>query len=296
MLPRRSADPQKRYHFGSVAIALAALVVTSATACGERPPDAQELLASAAERNAPLPGSARADRPFVAFSQREIFLSQIGAPVPLPASPGSVITPGALRSEDPTIAKIDPSGALVGLRAGRTRIVAADGVASLSVVVHGVSSLRIEPPTIAIRPGEASTLKLLDAQTGTVVPAHVATWRSLGPNVTVRNGEVRAGPRVGAVQIVAEVRDMQATAQVQVTVADEPFAIQPSAARLQLGEVMLFQAHPKQAASTPAWRTDDHRIMASLGQGLFQAMKAGRTRICAATDQRTACTTVEVAP
>jgi hypothetical protein len=280
----------------SVAIALSSLLVAGATACGERPPDAQELLTRAAERNAPLPGSARADRPFVAFSQREIFVSQIGAPVPLPVSPGSVVTPGSLRSEDPAIARVDPSGAVVGLRDGRTRIVAPDGDVTLSVVVQGVSSLRIEPPLIAIRPGEASTLKLVDAPTGTVIPGHVATWRSLGPNVTVRNGEVRAGPHVGAAQVTAVVRDLQAIAEVQVTVADEPFAIMPAAARLQPGEVMLFRAHPTQTASTPAWRADDHRIMASLGQGLFQAIRAGRTRICAATDGRTACTTVEVAP
>jgi hypothetical protein len=232
----------------------------------------------------------------VAFSQRELFLSQLGAPVPLPVSPGSVVTPGSLRSEDPAIARVDPSGAVVGLRDGRTRIVAPDGDVTLSVVVQGVSSLRIEPPLIAIRPGEASTLKLVDAPTGTVIPGHVATWRSLGPNVTVRNGEVRAGPHVGAAQVTAEVRDLQAIAEVQVTVADEPFAIMPAAARLQPGEVMLFRAHPTQTASTPAWRADDHRIMAPLGQGLFQAIRAGRTRICAATDGRTACTTVEVAP
>lgn len=296
MLPRRSADSATQLRCRFTASVLVVLLATGLIACGERPPDAQEALSSAAERNAPLPGRASVDRPFVAFSQREIYLSQTDTPVPLPLSPGSVVTPGSLRSEDPTIARLEPSGEIVGLRTGRTRLVASAGDASLTVVVHGVTSLRIEPPVITLRPGETSTLRLLDPQTGTVIPAHTVTWRASNPVVTVRNGEVRAGARIGVAMVMAELRDLTASVDVHVAAEGQSFTVLPSIAHLQPGEVMLFQAYPNPVASAPAWSTQDRRVIAPLGQGLFQALKAGRTKICAASGGSTACTTVEVAP
>lgn len=272
---------------------LAFYILTAA--CGEtRDPSPR---AARPGDNAPPAGTSPMDRPHVVFTERSLVIDRLGVPVTPPVSTSSRPSPSTLESEDPSTITISPSGGLVALRAGRTRVRTLHGENStLEVEVAVPTRIRVEPERHRVRPGGSVSLKLVDAETGETLPASAATWRSESPElVVVRGGVAYASDRIGTVRLTAEFAGAEALAEVEVASA-AGLRVVPQQARLRRGDVALFRAFLASEEARGTWATSNARVLASVGGGFFQAKATGRTTACVVAAGERFCAPVEVTP
>ena len=282
----------------STEIALVALLFFL-SACSDPSPGAPSRPGDARRLNAPLPGESAVDRPHVVFSERSFVITKLGTPTRPPVSGASTPSSATLASDDPSIVLVDPSGQLVAVRNGRARVRALNGEGSvLQVEVKAAAAVRIDPPRLSVRPGESSRLRIVNEETGELLPAAAASWVSDSPTlVSVREGIVRAGQRPTTVRVMVRYGDAVATGVVAVrSELGEHLAIDPPQGRLRVGEVRLFRAHAAGGGVGAEWASGDASVVAAIGQGLFQARSAGRTNVCASANAERVCSSVEVKP
>jgi len=250
--------------------------------------------------NAPAAGEAPVDRPHVVFNSRSLVIARLGVPVAPPVSVPSRPSPETIQSEDPTVVRVDPSGTVIGLRAGRTRVRTLHGEgSSLEVEVRAPRAIRLEPARLELEPERAAVFTLLDAESGERLPPEGAEWSSDAPRrASVLEGRVQAGSEPGPASVLVRFGEATAQAVVLVGVAaagsGQALSVNPPRARLRTGEVRAFLAYLPSGPVGAEWESGNPRVVAALRDGLFAARTAGRTSICAAAQGRRACANVEV--
>jgi hypothetical protein len=145
-------------------------IATGAIGCQE-PPRPQQAGQGERLANAPAAGESAVDRPHVVFSRRSLVIARLGVPTVPPVSVPSRPSPETMRSDDPATVRIDESGALVGLRPGRTTIRTLHGEgSSLEVEVRAPQAIRVEPQRLVLEPERAGMLEVFDADSGEKLP------------------------------------------------------------------------------------------------------------------------------
>lgn len=263
-------------------------------ACGGS--DREPRLEEARRLNAPGPGESAMDRPHVVFSRRSLVIDQLGIPVDAPVSVGSTPSPATMRSGDSSVVEVTGAGQLLARHNGTAWIETLHGEgAKLLVEVKGVDAIALVPPGVELSPGASTTLALVDAASGEHLSPSVAEWRCTPPGVAiVRDGAVTANGRPGTAQVIVRYGLAEARADVVVRGSAGKLLLSPEKVRLRVGEVRAFQAFSDGGAVTASWSTRDGRVIAHLGQTLFQARSVGRTKVCASALGSEGCSDVEV--
>lgn len=275
---------------------LLACIVTGILGCEgpPQPPPGQGMRLA----NAPAAGESAVDRPHVVFSQRSLVIWRLGTPVSAPVTSGRP-SPETMQSDDPATVLVDASGALVGLRPGRTTIRTLHGEGStLEVEVRAPRAIRIEPQRLRLEPEHAGTLEAFDAESGERLPPEAAEWATDAPRrATVSGGRVQAGSEPGAATISVRFGVAETRAIVLVGIAGgESLSVNPASVRLRVGEIRAFQAFSRAGPVGAEWTSTDSRVAVPLQAGLVHARLAGRVSICATAQGRRACSNVEVSP
>ncbi len=201
-----------------------------------------------------------------------------------------------MRSSNPAVVEVTSTGALLASRNGTARIETLHGEGSiLEVEVRAADAIEIVPSRVVLRPGESSALAIIDLASGAHLSPAVAEWRSsAGGAVIVRDGVVTAGGEAGAAQVIARYGATEARAEVVVRGDGGRLSLIPAKVKLRLGEVRAFQAYSEHGAVGARWVSRDGRVIAHLGQMLFQARSVGRTKVCASAVGLEGCSDVEV--
>lgn len=272
--------------------ALAALCLLLA-ACGGAGPDPR---LEGARLNAPGPGKSAMDRPHVVFSRRSVVIDRLDVPVDAPVSMGSTPSPATMRSHDPSVVEVTGAGRLLAHRNGTARIETLHGEgAVLFVEVKAAEAIALVPARVELRPGGSASLSVIDAVTGEQLSPSAAEWRSSPPGVTsVRDGVVTALGRPGTAHVIARYGGSEARAEIAVSGSGGKLLLSPEKLRLRVGEVRAFQAFSSGGAVEARWSVRDGRVIAHLGQTLFQARSVGRTKVCASAAGGEGCSEVEV--
>jgi hypothetical protein len=285
-------DPEMEERMRNFSCLIVAVLASAALACGRRgaPP--------VASATPPKFGDARIDRPFVVFNQRSFVIDHVGVPMRPPVSIGSRPSPETIASDDCSVVQVDATGALVGLRNGRVVVRSRGGEgSSLDVEVKAVSGIALSPPQLVLEPGGSSALIVTAADgSGEVGPAAV-TWGTSAPSVvSVLDGRIQA-IRPGSARIVATYGGATAAADIMVRApAEAPIRVEPSRARMRVGDVWVFQAIAGSQSVRAQWKVADARVLRPVQDGLVQARRRGRSQVCATVDERTVCSQVEVSP
>jgi serine/threonine-protein kinase len=160
----------------------------------------------------------------------EVGLLQILDPIALDRAGQRVEAPLNVRSENPGVAEVraDANGsAIVGVRAGRTRVlITSGGIArAIPVVVadEPVADVQIDPVRVDLRVGESAVFAArVETARGGTFPGQV-TWSSSRPEVAeVGPSGMVEGVGSGETRIVAAAGNRADTAIVSVRVADVP--------------------------------------------------------------------------
>lgn len=246
--------------------------------------------------SSPPAGTSPVDRPYVVFSERTLVITRLGVPVRPPVSVGSRPSPATLSSEDSSVVEIAQTGELVARGNGRTKIVTLNGEGSvLAVEVKAVDAITLRADALELAPGGSAHLTLADANSGDELPGSSAAWTSSSPErASVLDGVVRAGVASGPVRVTVRYGDVQANVDLVVRPSAASLSVAPAQMRLRVGEVRSFRAYTADGPAVARWTSRDGRVLASIGEGLFQARSTGQTVVCASAYERNACAGVEV--
>jgi hypothetical protein len=262
-------------------------------------PPAESARSRVSSLNAPRPGESPVDQPFVVFSQRSFVIDRLGAPVRPPVSVGSAPSIDTIRSDDPSIVQVDRSGALLGIGNGATRVRTLQGEgSSLEVEVRAaIGGIEVVPQRLEVDPGMTARFEVVDAATRQRLPAEAASWVSAAPErASVRGGQVVGGSTPGATAVTVQYGGADAKAEVVVRSPRGRRSLSPPKALLRVGDVRNFQVFNGGGLATSSWQSRNAKVVASLGSGLFQARRAGRTQVCARSLAQQVCSDVEVRP
>lgn len=203
-------------------------------------------------------------------------------------------------SLDTSIATVDNTGAVKGIAAGTTTIIASISngkSASCTVTVKAKAepaSITVSPTTASVAVGGTVTLTAIPKPDGTAV-----SWKSGDESIaTVSNGVV-TGKKAGTVTITATGKDnVQATCSVTVTEA-AGVSISASTASVAVGATTALTATATPSGNTVTWSTSDPSIASITASGTsctVKGVKAGTATITVkeAKGGKTATCTVTV--
>lgn len=263
-------------------------------ACGN--PGARQE-APALGHDAPLPGQSVVDRPHVVFTVPTFAVQGLGAPVAPPVTTPSRPSRESMLSEDPGIVEVTASGDLVGVRPGVARVRSIAGSSSLLVTVVAPRALRLDPEYLELAPGGRARVRVL-GEDGAELMGTAVRWSSAdGVPLALGGGQVISMGAPGVFQVEARAGDAVGKLAVRVAVpASLHLRVSPPSARMRIGQVRVFQAISEQGGVRAAWSASDSTVLASIGEGLFEAKRRGRVKVCAQALDRTSCSDVEVAP
>ncbi|MBR0366842.1 MAG: Ig-like domain-containing protein [Clostridia bacterium] len=200
------------------------------------------------------------------------------------------------RSEDESIATVDPTGRVTAHRGGRTKVYAVtpNGIrADADVLVHvSGDAMRITPEELTVGTGTAlkmGTIYFPDDATETV-----ERWITSDPNLLTvdADGTIHA-VNVGKPVLSAITREGLATsAVINVERAAANFDLSPSAATLERGDTLELEARFLDAEGNPdpeagshyiEWQSSDPAV-ATVENGHVRAVKSGETVLSASAD------------
>jgi uncharacterized protein YjdB len=211
-------------------------------------------------------------------------------------------------SQHPALAGVDGSGRVTAIAPGGATIVARSGTASGELVVtvlpHPVASVTVAPDTATLAPGGTRQLAAATKDAGgNALTGRAVSWTSSNTAVaTVDAGGVVTAHAEGTAAIRATSEGVQsAPAAVTVRTPIATLAIEPPAARLNVGQKQAFAVTARDAAgrvlsgravtvssSAPA-------VVGLQGDTLY-ALAAGTATITAQAEGRTASAEVTVVP
>ncbi|HEY9517483.1 MAG TPA: Ig-like domain-containing protein, partial [Gemmatimonadaceae bacterium] len=218
---------------------------------------------------------------------------------------------------NPAIAMITPGGALVGIAAGATFVVATvDEVsdsARITVSSRPVASVSVLPQDVTVTRGNSATLslKVLDDR-GQTIEGTTATWTSDNESVATvsSTGKVSAAGE-GSATITATVNGANGNkygkSKVKVVTTTPPIAsitVTPASSQLVTATTLQLTATPRDASGavlggrTITWTSSNASVASVSASGLVTASTPGNTTIRAASEGQsgTAAITVTVPP
>lgn len=276
----RGSAQTNRWCLGAV---LAAMI---AAGCQAPPPTSRSSEDDAASAIRALPEH-------VVFTAGSLDITALEEPVALPVTVPSEPSPATVTSDDPDLVSIDPAGRAVAHAEGSTRLRARGGESSLDVRVSAPEAIRIDLETSRLEPGSSSAVTVRDSR-GREIPPAAVRWETADPSALVVVGaRVHALKKSGGFGLTAHVGRAKASVELKVGATGRP-AVLPLQARLKVGEVVLFRVADA-AAGVDAWVTEGNAVV-SLGQGVVEGRRPGRSRVCARISSELVCSKVEVFP
>ena len=248
-------------------------------------------------KNAPPPGTSEVDQAHVVFTRDALVIDRIGVPVPAPVTTPSQPSQATLRSDDPAVVAVDANGALIGMQPGTTVVRTTAGSGELRVSVVGGEAFRIVPAAVELRPGQEAPVAV-ESASGAPIPAEAVRW-SIPPGapVAVVGGKVISLGGLGRYEVEARIGEVRAKLPVAVSLAStERLLVSPARARVRAGQVASFQLFGQAGDLRADWTSSRPEVVASMGGGLFQALKSGKAKVCASAFERVSCSEVEVKP
>jgi hypothetical protein len=248
----------------------------------------------ACESRAPAGGTEGPRAAGVDFSKREMVIDRLAEPRRLPVAVGSRPGPETIATSDASVVSILADGRVVAHRNGVAVLSVRGGSgADLHVLVRAVGALAVEPAALTLRPGNETRLRLL-ADGGMEVPGEAVEWTTDAPSaVLVRGGRLKVfAPGVHVVR--ARYGGAEATTRVTVSVGGQGLRVNPAHALLHRGEVAVFLAETGQVGTRAEWTSSRPSVLRAAGDGLFEAVGAGRARACARAMGLEGCADVEV--
>ena len=268
------------------------LLVAALVAC-----DASRERPTAFDQNAPAAGTSEVDRPHVVYTRKSLLLERVGVPTPTPVSTPSQPSQTTMQSDDPSTVAVDGAGMLVGMRPGSTVVRAVGGGSELLVTVLGAQALRVEPEQLELEPGAEARVRVVH-EAGAEVPAEAVRWvMTPGTPVGVVKGLVLSTGTAGQFEVTAEAGGARVVLPVRVGLSGGArLTVSPPRARLRRGQVSAFQLLSARGGVRAEWSSSEPGVLVAMGGGMFQAVKAGRARVCASALDRVSCSDVEVTP
>ncbi|MBV6521923.1 MAG: hypothetical protein MNPFHGCM_02067 [Gemmatimonadaceae bacterium] len=210
-------------------------------------------------------------------------------------------------SSNPAVARVTPSGVVIGIAPGQTTIAAScdDQVATVSLMVEErrVSGLDIVPAGAFLPMGSAATLRAeVRDQVGQSMPAAPVTWTALSPGVlTVTPSGIATGVALGMGTVVASSGGRTRQAGVMVTsYAVGSVRVSPAAVTVAVGRTVALSAigyHPSGSALEGTifdWDIADSSIAVVSSSGMVTGMAKGSTTVTVTSGSHSASTVVTV--
>ncbi len=211
-------------------------------------------------------------------------------------------------SADPTIATVNESGVVKGVKVGTTKIIATAGMVSgeadVVVVPVIVDKIIMNPENATITTNKTApfTAQIL-APNGNAITDRTIAWSTTNENIiTVDQDGLVTALAPGIAQVIALVDTVQGFAEV--TVENEPIdsvELTPTSASIFIGDTTQLAAVAKSADDSDlpnrviTWSTSDNRIATVDMNGLVTAVAPGVITITAEAEGKTAKADITVA-
>ncbi len=197
-------------------------------------------------------------------------------------------------SENPATATVSSGGVVTGIAIGVVRIAASSngksGFATITVIPPGVSSVRVSPPSAAIKVGETVHFQAdaLDG-TGNVLPDRTITWASSNTAVaTVDNTGLVTAISTGATTITATSEGKTGSAGIAVASAvAASITVAPTSVTITTGQTSQLTATVKDAngavisGAPVVWTVDHSNIALVSSTGLVTGQAPGSAIVTA---------------
>jgi hypothetical protein len=235
----------------------------------------------------------------VTFAETHLNIEELEAPTPVPVLGSVRPSSENLTVDDPSVATVASSGALVGHRNGKTWLRGSGGVA-LSVTVSSVSDFSVDLSRSELHPLEEIAVNVR-GQGAKIGPADVH-WSSSDPRIAyVDGGRLHASRTPGRVLIEATYGDKSHRIPVLVVPPTTPeVEISPKISRLRVGELRKYEARTSTGPSTVEWLVSNPgvaRLEEATSMGLLRGIHRGTTLVCARhVSASRSCVRLEVVP
>ncbi|MGE0354377.1 MAG: Ig-like domain-containing protein [Gemmatimonadales bacterium] len=213
----------------------------------------------------------------------------------------------AWSSSAPSIAQVDPSGVVTGVKPGTATVTATSegrsASAAITIVPGAPASITISPSPASVVTGSTVQLAALvrDAA-GDTLAGQIVTWSTNASAVATVNGTgLVTGVAPGTAILTAAVSGI--SAQDTVTVTPVPVAsvsVVGSSALLGVGATAQFNAIPSDAQGRPLsdrvveWSSSDSAIATVDGNGLVTGVSPGQATISATVEGHTGSAAITI--
>ncbi|HEX8429721.1 MAG TPA: Ig-like domain-containing protein, partial [Longimicrobium sp.] len=217
--------------------------------------------------------------------------------------------PVAWRSSDTTVVKIAADGTATGVGVGAAQVTATIGAITASGIVRvvpaGVTRVRIEPDSLAMRPGAVAELAAvaLDAR-GVALTGRAVTWVSsdttvakvaaTGTITAIATGNARVTATVDGVSGTAEVRVLPAVVA-RVVIQPDSLTLRPGGSG-DLAAVAYDTRGVVVTGRSVAWTSSSAAVATVSATGTVAGIAEGSARITATVDGVTATAAVRILP
>lgn len=260
-----------------VAVLIAAFALT--TGCGSR---------GGPDRHGSNPPTAP-----VEFTESALVIDRLGEPVALPVVVGSKPSRENIQSTDEGVVTVNEDGTVQGIRNGTAELRTRGGRSRvLTILIRSVSAIRIVPSNAALRPGEELRLRVMSEGGSDEVPVSAVLWSTDAPAIGFVHSGVLQAWKPGKLRLRAQYGGAEAFAEAVIQ-GPALVKIDPPRARLSVGEVRFFRVEPR-VEGAGEWSSTRSTVLASRGDGLFQAVGIGRAKACNASTSQQVCSDVEV--
>jgi hypothetical protein len=230
---------------------------------------------------------------FVAFREQSIVIDRLEAPVAPPIAVGSTLAADLLYSSAPETVSVDPTGFLIAHRAGTAEI-RSPGGGYLRLEVHPVTSIRVLPDRLTMKPGATATVRIL-GDDGTIDERQITSETTDPAIASLRGNIVSSGLVPGIATLTVKSGGAVATFVVEVLPGRTDLALAIPSKSLTVGSVERIEIRPSAEVAVD-WTTTDAAVLKHLRDGVFYAAAPGKVRVCANTAGSRACDEVKVIP
>ena len=208
-------------------------------------------------------------------------------------------------SSNAQVASVNSSGRVTALSPGGTIISAQSegqvGLATVTVSVTSVASVRVSPTNLSLKIGESAALtaQTLDAS-NTQLPGRTVLWFTSNSSIaTVNTSGVVTAVGSGTTTITATSEGKSATAAIVVAPPQPTITVTPSPATVEAGKTIQLTAvfrdsQGRTVSKTFNWTTSNSQVATVSSSGKVTGRKDGTANISATASGVTGTTTVTV--
>lgn len=210
-------------------------------------------------------------------------------------------------SSAPTIAQVDPTGVVTGLKMGQATITAISegktGSAIITVVAGAPASITVSPnpATVVENDSVQLTAVVMDAA-GDTLAGQTVIWATLTPSIAGVNSSGRVlGLNPGAALITATSGPLSVTDTVNVTqIPVSSVQVAPAAVQLGIGSSAQLSATPRDGHGNSlvgrmvTWASSDSSVATVSPSGLVTGVSTGSATVSATSEGKTGTTNMVV--